>query len=542
MLAKEPATVPPRLWQQAAGGGEVECLAVVAPAATPPADVRPAGPASVQPLARWEAQDLVLRRFSELPVVHLRLPGYLLDELARDPEVVGLAPLRTARALRKEGKSLMKVGDVQARGFDGFGIGVAILDTGVDYTHSELAPGGTGAGAKTVMLFDAVDNDQDPRDKEGHGTAVAGVAAGSGGGVAPRATVVAVRVLDEKGEGTSAQILAGLDALLASVRAGNPYNIKVLNMSLGGYDDDWPPGAGTCDTLDPAFEAAFRALTEAGVLVVAAAGNGGCTGGVSWPACVSWALAVGAVYDDEICMDPVPLPFGCLSTQVSFGKGQCMRNGCSQETKADRITCYSDSGSKLGVWAPSHCAKTPKKGGGYEDCFGGTSAAAPYVAGVAALLAQAYPSHDAAALRHALEQTGKARTDSRNGITRNRVEALAAFNFLAGYCVPPDPPSGLRADPVGLCESRSTTLAWVPPAGAEVFRVQKAATADFSAVQETVTSGAGLAVTHTAATPATLYFRVRGERGCGSHSAWSAPLAVPYSPVCGRTPRRHLTR
>lgn len=540
-LAGDPAAVPLRLWQQAAGGGDVECLAVVRPAAVSSEGVSAATLDSVLPLARWEARGSVLRRFSELPVVHLRVPGRLLDELARDPDVEGLSPLRTARALRKEGNSLMKVGDVQGKGFSGLGIGIAILDTGVDYTHPELAPGGTGTGAKTVKLFDAVDNDLDPRDGEGHGTAVAGLAAGSDRGAAPRATVVAVRVLDKNGEGSSEQILGGLDAVLASVRGGNPYNVRVLNMSLGGYDDDWPPGTGTCDSLDPAFEAAFRALTDAGVLVVVAAGNGGCSTGVAWPACLSSALAVGAVYDDEICMDPIPTPFGCLSTQISFGKGQCMRDGCSQDTKADRITCYSDSGTKLGVWAPSHCAKTPKKGGGYEDCFGGTSAAAPYTAGVAALLAQAYPGHGPAALRKALEETGKARTDSRNSITRNRVDALAAFNYLASYCAPPDPPAGFRADPAGICESRSATLSWGAVATTDVYRVQRSTTADFLIVEETVTASTSLVITHTAAAPTTVYYRVRAERGCSSHSPWSATTALPYAPQCGRTVRRHLT-
>lgn len=535
----DPAFVPQLLWHQAAGGGDIECLAVLGPETN---NGEPATASLQRGLARWEARGAVVRRFSSFPVAHLRIPAQLLDELARDPDVVGLSPIRTARALRKEGRNLMKVGDVQARGFNGTGIGVAVLDTGVDYTHPELAPGGTGSGAKTIKLFDAVDNDSDPRDQEGHGTAVAGIVAGSDGGVAPRATVVAVRVLNAEGEGTSAQILAGLDAVLASVRAGNPHNIKVVNMSLGGYDDDWAPGSGSCDTLDPAFATALRALTEAGVLVVVAAGNGGCRTGVAWPACLSSALAVGAVYDDEICMDPVPSPFGCLLTQISFGKGQCMRDGCSQNTRADRITCYSDSGAKLGVWAPSHCARSPKKGGGYEDCFGGTSAAAPYAAGVAALLAQAYPGHGPAALRKALEDTGKARTDDRNNITRNRVEALAAFNYLASYCTPPDPPGDLRVDPAGVCEDKSATASWRAVAPSDAYRVQKSTTPNFSSVDETVTTSPTLALTHAASAATTLYVRVRAERACGSHSPWSATLTVPYAPQCGRTVRRHLAR
>ena len=446
----EMATVPPSLWLQAAGGQPVECLVVLRPGPGLEAATHAASMAGATLLARWQSQGVeVVRQLEHLQIVHLRVPGRLLDDLATDPQVVGISPIRFARALRREGKALMKVGNVQAKGFHGEGIGIAILDTGVDWGHSELSPGGTGPGFKTIKLFDAVDNDQDPRDQQGHGTSVAGIAAGSDGGVAPRATVVAVRVLDKDGEGSSEQILAGIDAVLGSLHAGNPYNIRVLNLSLGGYGDDWPPGTGTCDSIDPAFATAFEALTQAGVLVVVASGNGGCKNGVSWPACMSAALAVGAVYDDEICMDPVPMPFGCQSTRISFGESQCMSDGCSQNTKSDRITCYTDSGSKLGVWAPSHCAKAPKKGGGYDDCFGGTSAAAPYTSGVAALLAEAYPRHLPAALRAALEQTGNPRLDARNNLTRNRVDALAAFDFLAGYCTPPPTPIRRESRPSG---------------------------------------------------------------------------------------------
>lgn len=542
--ADQMAAVPPILWSQAAGGQDVECLVVLREMDGEIAgqDEGTAGFAAPL-LARWRAQGAeVVRQFEHLPIVRLRAPGRQLGDLASDPRVAGISPVRTARALRKEGKALMKVSGVQVKGFLGEGVGIAVLDTGVDYGHPELSPGGTGPGAKTVKLFDAVDNDQDPRDQQGHGTSVAGIAAGGDGGVAPRATVVAVRVLDSEGEGDSEQILAGIDAVLGSVRAGNPYNIRVLNMSLGGYGDDWQPGSGICDDIDPAFATAFRALTAAGVLVVVASGNGGCRNGVAWPACMSDVLAVGAVYDDEICMDPIPLPFGCQSTRISFEASQCMDDGCSQDTKADRITCYTDSGSKLGVWAPSHCAKAPKKGGGYEDCFGGTSAAAPYTSGVAALLAQAYPGLLPAALRAALEQTGNPRLDDRNKLTRNRVDALAAFNFLAGYCTAPSSPASVRIDPAGLCEDRTVTVSWGAVVDADQYRVQRAGSADFANPTEVVTTSPSVVVSHEGSAPSTVHLRVRAERTCGSSSAWSTGVSVPYAPQCGRQVRRHLTR
>ncbi len=121
-----------------------------------------------------------------------------------------------------------------------------------------------------------------------------------------------MRVLDNRGEGTDAQVLEGLDAVLASIAAGNPHGIRVVNMSLGGYFDDVkPPDPGNCDALAPDYKAAFDLLSQAGVLVVAASGNGGCTNGIVLPACVSNALAVGAVYDAAV-------------GAVFFGRGQCL--------------------------------------------------------------------------------------------------------------------------------------------------------------------------------------------------------------------------
>lgn len=490
----------------------------------------------------WSPLGLAVRhRFVNLPVLAVSVPGHILPDLVDDPRVAGISPIRVARVTRKEGKGLMKVGDVQSRGFKGSGIGIAVLDTGVDYTHDELKPGGATATAKTVKLYDAIDDDHDPRDEHGHGTSVAGIAAGSDGGVAPLATVVAVRVLNREGEGTSEQILAGIDAVLESIRGGNPFNIKVANLSLGGYDD-WPPRGGTCDNVDPAFTAAFQALTEAGVLVVVASGNGGCSLGVSWPACMSNALAVGAVYDDEICTVPAPWPIDCLSTELSFGEGQCMASGCSQDTKADRITCYSDSGDKLGVLAPSHCAKAPKKGGGYEDCFGGTSAAAPYASGVVALLAQAYPYLGPAALRKALEGTGNPRTDARNGVTRNRVDARAAYDYLATYCVVPGLPQGVAPSADFVCRTGSYTLSWGAGGSADTYRVERSSSSLFTTPEVFTTTDTSQPMTVTGAKAVTLYHRVRAERSCGSYSPWSAVATVSFQPECAYQPRRHLRR
>ena len=354
------------------------------------------------------------RAFASVPAILLRMPATAVPALAGDPRVERVRPNGRVRALDAEGDGLMKVPELRAAGVDGAGVTVAVLDSGVDSTHPELPP-----GTKVVNLYDAVDHDGDAADGYGHGTPVAGIIAGLSTGVARGAKVAAVRVLDDRGNGSDAQVLEGIDAVLESVSAGNPHSIRVLNLSLGGYlDGAKPPEPGRCDALAPDYKAAFDLLSQAGVLVVAASGNGGCTTGIVLPACVSGALTVGAVYD------------AALSPQT-FYRGHCLPTGCSDASPvADAIPCYSDSGDRLDVLAPSHCAEAPRRGGGYLGCFGGTSGAAPYAAGVAALLLGAEPGRRPAEVRSAMRSTGTPVKDPRNGVTRNRLDAPAALAAL----------------------------------------------------------------------------------------------------------------
>jgi len=363
--------------------------------------------------------------YESIPALLLRVPREAVAALAGDPRVERVRPNGRVRALDAEGEALTKVPELRAGGLGGNGVTVAVIDTGIDYTHPELP-----LGTKTVNLYDAIDHDGDAMDGVGHGTSVAGIVAGLETGVARGAKVAAVRVLDNRGEGTDAQVLEGVDAVLGSLAAGNPHGIRVVNMSLGGYfDDTMPPDPGSCDAQAPDYKAAIDLLSQAGVLVVAASGNGGCTTGVVLPACVSNALAVGAVYDAAV-------------SSISFGSGQCLPAGCSDAAPAaDGVACYSDSGDRLDVLAPSHCARAPRRGGGYVSCFGGTSAAAPYAAGIAALLFGAEPARGPSEVKAAMRGTGTPVTDPRNGVPRNRLDAPASLAALR------DAPQGAaRAD------------------------------------------------------------------------------------------------
>ncbi|WP_308288520.1 S8 family serine peptidase [Streptomyces macrolidinus] len=174
-------------------------------------------------------------------------------------------------------------GGTKARGA---GTTIAVIDTGIDYSHPDLG-GGSGPDHKVVGGHDFVNNDDDPTDDNGHGTHVAGIIAADGQrpdgvlGVAPEAQLTAYKVLDADGAGYTSDIIAGLEA---AVDPANPHRADVVNLSLGG------PGDGT----DPLGLAA-TAATKLGVVVVAAAGNTGPgVGTVSTPALADGVLSVGA--------------------------------------------------------------------------------------------------------------------------------------------------------------------------------------------------------------------------------------------------------
>lgn len=470
---------------------------------------------------------VIFERYSHLPVLALRLPAAAIPALAADPRIESLEPNRIATAMRTEGKALMNVPALHGAGLTGSGVGIAIFDTGVDYNHPELSP----AGTKTIKLWDAINNDDDPMDDEGHGTSVAGIAAGSAHGVAPAATIVAIKVLNASGSGSSSQILNGLNRLIAQVTTGgNPHNVKVANLSLGGYysaaGEDGVP-AQPCDADSPSIYSAFQSLTNAGVLVIAAAGNGGCKTGVAWPGCLSNSMAIGAVIDANI-------------GGASFGKGQCTGEaGCSMSsTAAGMIACYSDSGPQLDALAPSHCATTTRRTSGLVGCFGGTSAAVPYAAGVAALLSQG-ASTTPAQLRAAIAGTGLLIQDGRNNVIRPIIDASAARARLTGACSPPASPAAPTPSPATLCGSTvQTNLTWPAVSGATSYTVETSPDGLFTSSVTALVSSPNATVTFAGGADATRFVRVTANSLCGI-SAPSPVTTLTYRASCAAQVRTY---
>lgn len=218
----------------------------------------------------------------------VRVPEGQIDALRRVAGVRAVHQDIEVQAADDDSLSLIgapevwKRDDPQGRPARGTGQTVAVLDTGIDHTHPDLG-GGFGEGHKVVGGYDFVNGDAEPVDDNGHGTHVAGIIAADGDvtGVAPAANLMAYKVLDRRGSGTSSGIIAALEAAVAPT---NPHRASVVNMSLGGYGD------GT-DALGQAASAAVRA----GAVVVASAGNAGPGAQtVSTPAAADGVLAVGA--------------------------------------------------------------------------------------------------------------------------------------------------------------------------------------------------------------------------------------------------------
>lgn len=327
---------------------------------------------------------------SHFPLLHLRIPADRLPQISALPQVRAVHPNHRVTAARAEGGALIGAPQLRTRyRAGGKGVGVAVFDTGIDASHPELAD-------HVVAGFDFI-GDEPFADRNGHGTAVAGIVHA----MAPDAHLLSFKVLDDQGNGTEWSVLEGLNAVYANRNAFGGIHVVSASIVYGGPADE------DCDAVIPEGPA-FDLLEQAGVLVVFAAGNDGFRDGISAFACHSKVIAAGSVYDDDV--------------------GPAHHGVCDDPaTRAGQIACYSNWGDPLDVLAPAEVAWTTMSGGGYGG-FGGTSAATPYVAGVIAQLRSRFPKATAAKIRSALMTTGTPLTEA--GITRRLISGPAAYKKL----------------------------------------------------------------------------------------------------------------
>ncbi len=287
--------------------------------------------------------------------------------------------------------------------YTGAGVKVYVIDTGIRRTHAEF-------GGRAIVGYSAINDGRGADDCNGHGTHVSGTVGGATYGVAKGVTLVAVRVLDCNGSGTTSGVIAGVDWVTGNHAAGQP---AAANMSLGG---------GASSALDTAVN---NSISD-GVTYAIAGGNSNANACNYSPARVAAAVTVGAT------------------------------------TSSDARASYSNFGTCLDIFAPgSSITSAWYTSDSATNTISGTSMATPHVAGVAALYLQANTGASPQQVRDAL--VNGATTGVLTGIGSGSPNRLL-YSLLSGGGTPtptPTPAPLPTATPVsgcGLPESYSGSL------------------------------------------------------------------------------------
>jgi subtilisin family serine protease len=375
-----------------------------------------------QVLSRLQGRNYALvRQFDTIPYLALEVGPDALAELAA-------ATLYVMRVVEDERfdpvlfQSVPRIGADQAwnAGYDGTGMTIAILDTGVDKTHPFLAGKVVEEACFSSALGPLCPNGQPTQLGPGtgvnctvqfnspcwHGTHVAGIAAGNGtnvpgappGGVAKGAKIMAVQIFYSTGtsiQTSVSSIQAGLERVYICAtspqQCSGTYNFAAVNLSVGGmlYSSN-------CDFGNPLTDP-INNLRSVGIATVAASGNNGSPNKIATPACISSAVSVASTTNDT----------------------------------ANAVSSFSNVAPFLSLFAPGDpilSSYAMYVGGGFRS-FSGTSMATPHVSGAFAILKQAAagtpPGTVVTNILNALQQTGMPITSSTRRVQTNA--ALAAL-------------------------------------------------------------------------------------------------------------------
>ena len=378
------------------------------------------------------------------------VPNEALDDLASRPEIAAVSLDRPVRGTMDRTTTAIGARWVAEHlGVTGSGIGVAMVDSGVNPWHEDL-------DGRVVHFADFVNAQRFAYDDYGHGTHVAGIIAASGRasapngqdpnlarrGVAPGAHLVVLKALDVTGNGFTSNVIAAIDYAIAN-RA--TYNIRVLNLSVAA-------GVYESFTKDPLTLAAKRAV-DAGIVVVAAAGNRGRDrtgqlqyGGIASPGNAPWVLTVGATSDLGTTdrRDDVMAGFSSRGPSPidETAKPDLVAPGVNIESTADPSSALFAANPSSRLWGAVKSGTEP-----YLSLTG-TSMAAPIVTGAIALMLEANAALTPNAVKAILEFTAEMR-EGYDHLTqgagflnaRGAVELARAFS---GAGLPPE----LSSDPV----------------------------------------------------------------------------------------------
>ncbi len=354
-----------------------------------------------------EADPTLAEPIEGLPYAVVEVDQAGLESLEASGQVLSVEEDVIEEAFLQDSVPLIEAPSAWSAGYTGQGQTIAILDTGVDTSHGAFAgritaeacfsstsqannsvsvcPNGqgsqTGAGAGVNCSTSIRGCD--------HGTHVAGIAAGKSPnlrGVAPDAKIIAIQVFSRFNNPANCRGRAPcvltyrsdqIRALQHVSSLAGRFDIAAVNMSLGG-------GKSTtaCDG-DPR-KPVIDQLRNLGIATAIASGNDGFKDGVSLPGCISSAVTVGST------------------------------------TKADKISVFSNSAQMVDLLAPGGSIRAAVPGGGF-GVKSGTSMATPHVAGAFAVLAEKTPSASVTAIENELKTKGKPITDTRNNITKPRI-------------------------------------------------------------------------------------------------------------------------
>lgn len=338
----------------------------------------------------------VIETFRYIPYIAMTVDPSALNHLLQLPGVLRVDENSTNIPTLRQSVPLVGADVAASRGADGSGYAVAVIDTGVDGSHSFLSgrvvseacysldgncPNGgaeqvgAGAGRPCSASFCY------------HGTHVAGIAAGmldeSFSGVARRADIIAIQVFGNDGSAFDSDIIKALERVY---ELRTTFEIAAANMSLGGESF----GAPCPNAAGGAYQAIADLLASAGIATIAAAGNGYMPDALSSPACVPSIISVGST------------------------------------SKRDEVSSFSNSTSFLDLLAPGQQIESSVLGDGYAD-LSGTSMAAPHVAGAFASLRSTLPEAEVSELLAALVDTGVPVFDSRRNQEFPRIQVDAAL-------------------------------------------------------------------------------------------------------------------
>ncbi len=355
----------------------------------------------------------VVRRFSDVPWMALAADASAVAALRASPDVTYVGLDRLERISLLESTPLIGATKLNQEGLRGKGWSIAIIDTGVDASHPFLGgrvvreacfslEGSCPDGSTQMIGPGAAEPCDFAPDACAHGTHVAGAAAGSGRtgfGVAPESDLIAIQIFTEftgedcedAGEDPCAlSYLSDIALALEHVYSlRNEMPIAAVNLSLGG---DLFSSVSECEAADPRTEI-VGLLRDAGIAVVAAAGNEGSSDSLTTPACLGDVLSV------------------------------------SSSTDADDISSFSNTAPFLDFFAPGDRIVSAFPGGSYRSASG-SSQATPHISGAYALLFEGLGRSELELATEALRVSGVPIVDSLSGNSFPRVQLDSAIELL----------------------------------------------------------------------------------------------------------------